>query len=319
MTSRLRAGSARLLGALLALSALGSIAATVLATAAGYLWFFDLFAHFRVQYLVVQLLTLVPLALARSRVLASLVAASIVLNGYFVLPYAIPVSAASARGSGSEITLLTVNVAARNDDYERLFAAIARERPDVIVVEEFTPRWAERFASLPGYPHRVGLPLVGPFGIALLSRWPLAGAHTLELGATPAVTARVDAPSGPVRLVGVHLLPPISRAWSERRNSQLDAIAALLDRSDPVAVLGDFNLTPYSPRYRDWLARSGLRDTAAGRGLSFTWPTFMPLLGIPIDQCLVSADLGVVQRRRLPKFGSDHYPLLIRLARNGAS
>jgi endonuclease/exonuclease/phosphatase family metal-dependent hydrolase len=61
---------------------------------------------------------------------------------------------------------------------------------------------------------------------------------------------------------------------------------------------------------------TGLRDPRAEFGLGFTWPTFFPLLGIPIDHCLVSADLGVAQYRRLADFGSDHYPVLARLVQD---
>lgn len=328
MNNRVRALVARAVDGLLGVIAAGSVLATALAAAASLDWVLDLFAHFRVQYLGVQIVLAIVLVLRGSRRLAAVLALAALVNGYFVLPYAVPSAAAAggrpparageADGFAVPFTLVTVNVAARNDEYERLFATIARERPDVVVVEELTPRWAERFRGLDGYPYRVARPLSGPFGIAVFSRWPLESAEIVELGATPAVTARVDGPGGPFRLIGVHLLPPRSRTWSEARNAQLEAIAARLVANEPVVVLGDFNLTPYSPHFRGWLARSGLRDSAAGRGLGFTWPTFMPLLGIPIDHCLVGPGLTVTERRRLPKFGSDHYPLLIRLLRNPA-
>jgi endonuclease/exonuclease/phosphatase (EEP) superfamily protein YafD len=35
---------------------------------------------------------------------------------------------------------------------------------------------------------------------------------------------------------------------------------------------------------------------------------------VPIDNCLVSPGLAVVHRERGPKLGSDHFPLVIRLA-----
>ena len=99
------------------------------------------------------------------------------------------------------------------------------------------------------------------------------------------------------------------------RDRQLDDLAALVAQvSGPLAVLGDFNITPYSPFFQDWLARTGLTDTRRGRAVSPSWPTQLPLVAIPIDHCAVSHEVTVVAHRRLPAFGSDHYPILAELA-----
>jgi endonuclease/exonuclease/phosphatase (EEP) superfamily protein YafD len=84
--------------------------------------------------------------------------------------------------------------------------------------------------------------------------------------------------------------------------------------SGPVVVVGDLNITPYSPLFQDWLARTGLTDTRRGRTLSPSWPVQLPIVGVPIDHCVVSHDVVIVRHRRLPAFGSDHYPILAELA-----
>jgi endonuclease/exonuclease/phosphatase (EEP) superfamily protein YafD len=87
-------------------------------------------------------------------------------------------------------------------------------------------------------------------------------------------------------------------------------------------VLGDFNLTPWSPRFRDALARSGLTPAGDYR----LWPRTFPAMpaarllfflsgGIPIDHVLVSGDLGVSRVVRGPFIGSDHYPVYAELFR----
>jgi hypothetical protein len=40
----------------------------------------------------------------------------------------------------------------------------------------------------------------------------------------------------------------------------------------------------------------------------------LPLVAIPIDHCAVSHEVTIVAHRRLPAFGSDHYPILAELA-----
>jgi endonuclease/exonuclease/phosphatase (EEP) superfamily protein YafD len=40
----------------------------------------------------------------------------------------------------------------------------------------------------------------------------------------------------------------------------------------------------------------------------------LPVLRIPIDHCLVSSELVVLEHTVGPDIGSDHYPLLVTLA-----
>jgi endonuclease/exonuclease/phosphatase (EEP) superfamily protein YafD len=184
-----------------------------------------------------------------------------------------------------------------------------------VLAVEFTDAWGERLASLSAeYPYEIRHARHDAFGIALFSRYPVERASELTLETTAAIDARIAAPRGDVRIIGVHLRPPMTRAWAEERNAQLAALAAHIAGIDePLAVLGDFNISPYSPYFSDWLAATKLRDAREGLGFEFTWPTFFPLLGIPIDYCVVSDGLSVAQYMRLPAFGSDHYPVLARL------
>ena len=116
----------------------------------------------------------------------------------------------------------------------------------------------------------------------------------------------------------MHLAPPTHPALAAERGRQLDALRALSATIDaPLAIAGDFNLTPYSPHFTDWLSDTGLRDGRAGRRPGLTWPTFLPLLGIPIDHCIVSPNVRVAAFRRLPAFGSDHYPIVVELFMEG--
>lgn len=75
--------------------------------------------------------------------------------------------------------------------------------------------------------------------------------------------------------------------------------------------MGDFNMTPWSPKFRQLVADSHLRDTVRGFGLQPTWPAGAPQFWIPIDHVLVSPDILVVDRRVGPDLGSDHYPVIV--------
>jgi endonuclease/exonuclease/phosphatase (EEP) superfamily protein YafD len=79
--------------------------------------------------------------------------------------------------------------------------------------------------------------------------------------------------------------------------------------------MGDLNATPFSPRFKNLLIDCGLRDSSLGFGITRTWHSEIPLLGLPIDHILVSRDLAVISREVGPKVGSDHRPVMVRVAR----
>ncbi|NJM07606.1 hypothetical protein HC891_17630 [Candidatus Gracilibacteria bacterium] len=55
-----------------------------------------------------------------------------------------------------------------------------------------------------------------------------------------------------------------------------------------------------------------LYDSAIGYGIQGTWPSSLPpLLRIPIDHCLVNAQISIVARSVGPALGGDHTPLLV--------
>ena len=81
----------------------------------------------------------------------------------------------------------------------------------------------------------------------------------------------------------------------------------------PLAVVGDFNATPWSAHFRRWTSAAGMHIGRGSQGLAYTWPTSMPLLWIPIDTCVVNNGLQIVTQRRGSRIGSDHYPLVTTL------
>ena len=93
----------------------------------------------------------------------------------------------------------------------------------MVVLQEFTER-AQRAldddaALAAHYPHRLALPQPDPFGLAILSRHPLADAQVLQPG-TDLDTLRLRATllwnGQPVHLSALHPMPPISSAFARR-------------------------------------------------------------------------------------------------------
>jgi endonuclease/exonuclease/phosphatase (EEP) superfamily protein YafD len=113
--------------------------------------------------------------------------------------------------------------------------------------------------------------------------------------------------------LGTYLIHPsnaIGKAYVEERNRQLAAIADYVAKVKNPLVVGDLNVTMWSPYYKPLTTKAELRNARAGFGVLPTWPTFSPLLSIPIDHCLVSRDIKVLNIRTGREVGSDHLPLI---------
>jgi len=76
------------------------------------------------------------------------------------------------------------------------------------------------------------------------------------------------------------------------------------------------NATLWSPAYGDFIERSGLCSARAGFGRLATWRSdrYLEGLWLDLDHVLVGAGIEVQGLWRGPALGSDHLPLVARLA-----
>lgn len=283
---------------------------------APFWWRFDLLTHFRLQFVVAAL---VGLALSKRhwrRAVFWLAALVVGLNAWPLLPYVPAVPTFRQPESGSSLDVLNVNLYWRNRNTGDIVSLLSTsDPPDFVSIIELTPRVDAATQALESdYPYRFAVPARGAFGIGILSRYPLVDPKVLPLLGRPAIDSRVALPFGTLRFIAVHLNPPLDGEAAARRNRQLDALASLVAEIDePLLVCGDFNLSPYSPFFTRFIDQSSLRDTRLRRGFDYSWPSFMPLAGIPIDHCLVRGPIRAESVERLERTGSDHYPVRVNL------
>jgi endonuclease/exonuclease/phosphatase (EEP) superfamily protein YafD len=292
------------------------VAANLLPLGARWSWMLELTTHFRVQYLAVTAALLVLVALRRRwGACAALVAAGAV-SAVAVLPY-VPSPLAQVSAAPATLKVLTVNVSYRQFAVRRLLDIVREANPDVLIVQELTPHTERVLADFDTeFPHFRKFPADGPRGIGLWSRHELESGTIFALGRLPAIEARVLAPQGAFTVIGAHLSSPVSPRRAAARNLELRALGERSAAVDgPLVVAGDFNITPYSPFFTDWLAASGLTDSRRGRTLSVSWPTMLPWVGIPIDHVAVSSEFAILSHQRMANFESDHYGVLVELAR----
>lgn len=283
-------------------------------------WIFELASHFRVQYFGCLLVASVILvALGRWRT-AGLTGAFCMLHGALLWPFYAPNHPSAAGRANLRIVSLNLNIA--NRKHAQVLRFIRDESPDVAVFLEVSERWGEVLKALEQeWPYSCTRPQYGSFGVALYSRLPLEESRIEFLSdGFPAVVARVNVAHNddhiPVTIFGTHPMRPMWGLGVTPRDEQLAALAERIRQCPgPKIVVGDLNTTSWSPAFVDFRERTELCDSRSGRGVQPSWPAFLPRpFRIPIDHCLVSPGIRIIDRRIGPKVGSDHLPVIAELA-----
>lgn len=283
-------------------------------------WLAELAVHFAAQYIVAGAI-LFPLLLgARRYILAVPVAAMTIWQMTLVYPLfaAVP----TADYVGRSVTLAQFNVMYTNKEMDRLADWLKRGGNvyDIISLQELTPALASRLWEVERiYPYQLVVPSDDAYGYAVLSKYPFTSMSRRYSpdGLYPYGELEVEVAKGKVvHLFAVHTAAPVSAARARSRNEELAALAQAVRESESPykIIIGDLNITPFSPYFRDLLATAELTSVAAGKG----WhPTFAAqhhfrLLQIPIDHVLVSEGVHVVGYDVWQDSnGSDHKPVAV--------
>ncbi len=306
------------------LSGLVAIATALAAfgTLAGFFgqfaWWLDLCVHFRVQYFLFLAILGVILWIMRRIKTAIACGLLALINLAIIAPFYLT-SPDQASPVSPTYRAMLVNVNTEQGDPVKVRQCIQEHDPDFIVMEEISDRWAKELEALrQKYPYRTVETREDNFGIALFSKHPFLQSDIVHLGeaGVPSVYGTVSLRGGTsLSIIGTHPLPPRDREYTHRRNDQLAQLPAFLHHvKGPVLLLGDLNATPWSYSFRKLLREASLQDSSRGRGIHPTWPTFIPVLWIPIDHCLHNAEVVIADRKVGKGVGSDHYPLVVDFA-----
>lgn len=216
---------------------------------------------------------------------------------------------------GVELRVMLANVFTGNDQHALVVEAIRAERPDILCIQELDDHWIAGLEPVTReypYAHMDSRP--DNFGIGLWSKHPFTRVETRDLGdaTVPAILATIDVAGSTIALLNIHTLPPIMGDYADTRNQQLDAIAGIVEElGRPFLLIGDLNITMWSPHYRRMMRDSGLLNAREGFSLAPTWPVAGPRIPAfaPIDHILVCPGISVLDFRRGPYTGSDHFPI----------
>ncbi|WP_162056236.1 endonuclease/exonuclease/phosphatase family protein [Pontibacter pamirensis] len=253
--------------------------------------------------------------------------ASLVLQARFILPYtplaseAVETVEPHSVEKGRSVSLLVANVWMKNDQAKAFLDIVYEQNPDIVLAMETNKWWTEHLAPLQdNYPYTVLYPLDNTYGMALYSKLPLADTQIKFLSheEVPSIHTKVRLPDNSFFML--HAVHPVPPKPSEHPDNVGKEEVALLKVGETVAqsqlptvVAGDFNDVAWSRTSRLFGTDSELGDVRIGRGLYNSFDATSRVLRWPLDHVYVSREFGVLELERLGKFGSDHFPIFVKL------
>lgn len=288
-------------------------------------WFFDLLVNFQYQYAFGAVILLLWFTIRKHRNCA-LLCIALACSALFQIYASLDLTTAETVTDG-EFTIVQYNRKYTLSGHEGLKDFIRLEDPDVIVVQEAVHTHASALNELKDeYPHQILEPRPNAFGMIVLSKHPF-----LEKNVIPFQRMAIDnfllhftvQPNGfdPISIYTLHPTPPIYPLHQKQRNSELviTSQAAGEDKTANVIMMGDWNMTPFSPHFRSVLKNGKLKNQHTALYPLLTWPAFFPVpaLQIPIDHILHKGNIELIEKRRGHPMRSDHYPVIATFTNKG--
>lgn len=250
-----------------------------------------------------------------------LLSAALAYQLKMVLPYTFlwpkQVKKVSHHKPTQQISILVSNVLTPNRKHFLLLEQIRQHQPDVVLTLETDVVWEQALSSIErDYPHIVRVPKDNLYGMHLYSRLPLSNTEVKYLLSEeiPSIHTTVTLRSGhPVKLYCLHPKPPSPTEAKEStlRDAELLMVGNYLEAQDQTCiVMGDLNDVAWSRTTRLFQRISGLLDPRVGRQFVNTFHADYRFLRWSLDHVFHSQDFALIDMRRLPHMGSDHFPVL---------
>lgn len=287
----------------------------------------------RIQCFIAALITLILLIITsrKRRSFSFLIALGLIIsmgiNSYYLISYTalVPKKVESAENlSDNEVfvSILLVNVKMKNRIADPLLAQIRQTKPDLILAMEVDKWWNETLDKLEDqYPYSQKTTNEVAYGMVLYSKFPFQKKEELYLNNknVPSFISTIKINENKIfKLYSIHPVPP-THFENLPDNEGQDAEAfkdlgeLITNRKLPIVVAGDMNDAVWA--MVDDLTKTSdiLHDVREGRGFynSFSAENFW--MKWPLDHVFVTEEFKLHKIERLEKFGSDHFPIFVKL------
>ncbi len=290
-------------------------------------WTFDLFSHFMVEYAVGALILCALLLVSQHYVMAF--ACVLVFIGASVqirTPMHEPLTF-QAPNKTANFTIVQYNKLRRNPNYSGIGKWLRRnvEKYDVVMLQEIGVDDIQKLQNLKdAYKYHFPQNLDQRFNDTyVLSNHPFNVTPVFIGGSgSNKYASRIEIKKSnfaePVVIYTMHTITPMNGRMQKQRNSEIKNLSKFVseEKNANVIASGDWNITPYSPYFQDFLKTTHLRYQNYGLLPQTTWPSFgiAPFMKIPIDQVLFNDNLNLISINKGPALLSDHHSLIASFA-----
>jgi endonuclease/exonuclease/phosphatase (EEP) superfamily protein YafD len=301
-----------------------ALAAVSLAAFLGrWVWWLDVLANFRAQYVVALAVLGLVIMMSKWKKTGYAVLGVALVNLVVVLPLYIG-SPAEASVDSPSLRVMSFNLLSTNESYSDVIEYVDTIDPDLVFLHEASRPWevaVQSAVEASDLEYEVirarSDDLI--FGTLVLVRagevqavsygFASSAPRAVELNYTP------EGWSIPIAVLGTHPLAPTDEERADLRDAQLGFAGQWAsEQSGAFLVVGDFNSTPWSWPFRRLMGAADLVNSQTGFGLQPSFPSSSNLLlRVPIDHLVHSPALEITERQLGPALGSDHFPLVVDL------
>ncbi|QQG35910.1 MAG: endonuclease/exonuclease/phosphatase family protein [Micavibrio aeruginosavorus] len=280
-------------------------------------WLADIFSHFLIQYIIGAVVLGSFYAMIRTWPMAGLMALIL-----FVSLHEIRRPVTPSSNVVPAISVMQYNRLIAQTNHDVLIEFITKTHPaDIIVIQEAGAEMGKVIDHVKDiYPYYINETRSHAFGMVILTRYPITDRKFIPLPGPILdnflLRASIDIPGSEENLVlyALHAVPPTDNIPWAQRNSELQRASTYVaqDNSPYIIMAGDWNITPYSPFFQDFLTATRLNYQETQLYPPVTWPsTFrLPVFQVGIDHILSSDSLKLIRKETGSPMSSDHYPLI---------
>ncbi len=218
--------------------------------------------------------------------------------------------------TGEKLTIFQYNTHLHSGGGKKIvdWIELNHEKLDIVFLQEINPELKSELKRLRViFPYSI-CPEGSRFERAFFSKLPIKAASLRPYETTYShyTDVTIETVNGKeLQFIGIHAMCPASPDHLIMRNAQFTELARILNKSEVKhhMILGDFNVTPYSPAYKRLIKQAHLKYPRTHTG---PWPSHIDtnFLRIHIDHLLVSDAIDYVSQHVGDNIASDHLPVL---------
>lgn len=219
-----------------------------------------------------------------------------------------------------QLKIMVSNVLTPNDETQKLVDLVKDKQPDILITLETDKKWETALNQIEAdYPYTVKVPLDNLYGMHVYSKLELIDPEVkyLMIDDIPSIHTQMRLQGGQIIwLYCLHPMPPspTEADKSTTRDAELLMVGKHIKENNQTAILaGDLNDVAWSKTTRRFQRISGLLDPRIGRHFINTFHVKYPFLRWALDHIFHSACFTVVDIKRMPSIGSDHFPVMTTL------